>query len=427
VARASGLLAAAHGGVGQRRAAEAGVARAEIRSRVGQQPCHLGVAVVGGVVQGLLAETVAVTGEKPRSSMSATAAAGPAAASTTAARSSAVSWPGRPGVLGQQPSGRRPVRPPSGADEPVDIGAVVRCAVAAQQRRGLGPAGPNTARRSADQPVSESLARGSAPAARRAATTADEASAAASGSASVASFADVGQPATVSCRLYRDGDGRIDGAPSVSQLREVIGEPTAAAAAGAASPGWLDALGRSGRGRVAPAERGLRAVHPAVLRSFAATGRAPEPDNLGEAARPFNAARVLAELADGDFLCLDQTGRISAAYPFSATLTPHTVQIAGGASVHAICAIDALGIARMLRASVAVRSRDPATGEAVTVTVSGADAVWHPATAVVFVGRTASGCAGPSAAVCCEYINFFAATPLRQPGPQLIPRSPAGS
>jgi len=102
------------------------------------------------------------------------------------------------------------------------------------------------------------------------------------------------------------------------------------------------------------------------------------------------------------------TGRISAAYPFSATPTPHKVQIAGGASAYAMCAIDALGMARMLRSSVAIRSADPATGEAVTVTVSGRDAVWHPATAVVFVGRTASDCAGPSAAVCCEYINFFA-------------------
>jgi hypothetical protein len=84
------------------------------------------------------------------------------------------------------------------------------------------------------------------------------------------------------------------------------------------------------------------------------------------------------------------------------------VQIAGGASAYAMCAIDALGMAGMLRASVAIRSADPATGEAVTVTVTGSDAVWHPATAVVFVGRTASECAGPSAAVCCEYINFFA-------------------
>jgi hypothetical protein len=47
----------------------------------------------------------------------------------------------------------------------------------------------------------------------------------------------------------------------------------------------------------------------------------------------------------------------------------------------------------------------------VTVSVSGSDAVWHPATAVVFVGRTACDGAGPSAAVCCEYINFFARHP----------------
>jgi hypothetical protein len=215
-------------------------------------------------------------------------------------------------------------------------------------------------------------------------------------------FARPGQPGTLSCRLYRDSDGRVDGAPSVSQLRQVIGEP----AAGAAGPAWLDALGRNGR--VAPSERGLRAVHQAVLRSFAATGRAPERDLLTEAARPFDPARALAELADGDFLCLDQAGRISAAYPFSATRTPHEVQVEGGVSAYAMCAIDALGMARMLRASVAIRSADPATGEAVTVTVSGSGARWRPAAAVVFVGRTASDCTGPSAAVCCEHINFFA-------------------
>jgi hypothetical protein len=64
-------------------------------------------------------------------------------------------------------------------------------------------------------------------------------------------FAEPGQPASVSCRLYRDSDGRVDGAPTVSQLREVIGEP---AAAEAGSPGWLDALGRS-RPRAGSARR----------------------------------------------------------------------------------------------------------------------------------------------------------------------------
>src|ERR1022692_4149514 len=98
-------------------------------------------------------------------------------------------------------------------------------------------------------------------------------------------FAEPGQPASVSCRLYRDGGGQVDGAPSVSQLRQAIGG-AAATATDAGSPSWLDALGRGGRGRIAPAERGLRAVHQAVLRSFAATGRAPEQGLLDEAARP---------------------------------------------------------------------------------------------------------------------------------------------
>ncbi len=87
-------------------------------------------------------------------------------------------------------------------------------------------------------------------------------------------FARPGHSASVSCRLYRDGDGQAGGAPSVSQLRQAIAA-AAATTAGAGSPGWLDALGRGGRGRVVPDERGLRAVHQAVLRSFAATGRDP--------------------------------------------------------------------------------------------------------------------------------------------------------
>ena len=128
---------------------------------------------------------------------------------------------------------------------------------------------------------------------------------------------------------------------------------------------------------------------------------------LDEAARPFDATQVLAELAEGDFLCLDRAGRISSAYPFSATATPHTIQITGGASAYAMCAIDALGIAGMLHTSVPIRSTDPSNGEPVTVALDGSGAVWNPATAVVFVGRTADQCAGPSAAICCDHVNFF--------------------
>ena len=35
-------------------------------------------------------------------------------------------------------------------------------------------------------------------------------------------FAEPGEPASLSCRLYRDGNGQADGAPSVSQLRQAL-------------------------------------------------------------------------------------------------------------------------------------------------------------------------------------------------------------
>lgn len=40
--------------------------------------------------------------------------------------------------------------------------------------------------------------------------------------------------------------------------------------------------------------------------------------------------------------------------------------------------------------------------------VDGATSTWDPATAVVYVGRAGGQCAGPSASVCCGYMNFFA-------------------
>lgn len=184
--------------------------------------------------------------------------------------------------------------------------------------------------------------------------------------------------------------------------------------------GRPDPVGRGGSGRVAPAEGGLRAVHQQVLRSFATAGRRPEAAELGEAAAPFGTTAdvVLAELHAGDFLRLDAAGQIRAAYPFSAVPTPHVVQIDGGPRVHAMCAIDALGIAAMLGTGVAITSADPRTGDPVAVTVQagGHKAAWEPATTVVFSGRQAS-CgpdSGPgtvpavaAADVCCEYISFF--------------------
>jgi hypothetical protein len=220
-------------------------------------------------------------------------------------------------------------------------------------------------------------------------------------------FAEPGQAPSMSCRLYCDENGQLSGAPSAGQLRQAIGQALAAAA-GPGGPAWLDSLGRAGRGRIAPAERGLRAVHQAVLRSFVHTGTAPDMPSLAKHAAPFEVSQVLAELADGDFVCLDQAGQITAAYPFSALPTRHRARISGAAAVFAMCAIDALGVSAMTGVPVVIESADPSTGDPVTVNVDGATSTWDPATAVVYVGRTGGQCAGPSASVCCGYMNFFA-------------------
>jgi len=219
-------------------------------------------------------------------------------------------------------------------------------------------------------------------------------------------FATPGQLPAMSCRLYRDDSGQAAGAPSVTQIRLAI-ERAEMVAGYAAEPTWLDSLGRAGRGRVAPSERGLRAVHQAVLQSFVRTGVPPDTTSLAEHAAPFDVTEVLAELAGNDFLCVDQAGRITAAYPFSARPTRHRVRLADDAAVFAMCAIDALGISAMTGRSIEIESADPSTGQPIRVHVEGATSTWHPATAVVYVGRARVECAGPSASVCCEHMNFF--------------------
>ncbi len=189
-----------------------------------------------------------------------------------------------------------------------------------------------------------------------------------------------------------------------------------------------------GRG---PAEAGSRplnrrthrAVHQAVLHSLAATGTLPDQELLDDAARPFDTAQALRELAEGDYLCLDSLGQITAAYPFSATATSHKVLITGGAIAYSMCAVDALGISAMVGASVQIRSADPATCEPIFVAVDESGTVWEPDTAVVFAGRTASTrCGGPSRGDLLR--AYGTSSPATQPlrlGPATTQRSPVAS
>ncbi|MGH3375912.1 MAG: alkylmercury lyase family protein [Actinoallomurus sp.] len=232
-------------------------------------------------------------------------------------------------------------------------------------------------------------------------------------------FAAPDTPASVSCRIYRDETGHTEGAPSVGALRRAIEHATRLTAA----PVLPDSVGRSGLGRLAPVDGGLRAVHQQVLRAFAENGNPPSRTELDDAAAPSGTTgrTVLGLLHAGDFLRLDEGGAVSAAYPFSATPTAHAVQVEDGPAAYSMCAIDALGIAAMLGKAVTIRSAEPVTGAPITVTVPAGNgrAVWEPAGAVVFVGQDDTrGCAEPDAEpdaavpsvaadVCCGHINFF--------------------
>ena len=177
-----------------------------------------------------------------------------------------------------------------------------------------------------------------------------------------------------------------------------------------ARPAW-SAGGRLGRtapvDRTAPVEHGQRAVQQLILRSFASTGAPPQQTQLIGTARQYGSDidRVLADLAAGDYLAFDASGAIRAAYPFSGVPTAHHVRIDGGADVHAMCAIDALGMAAMLGRDVRIDSIDPQTGARLTVTIAGGRAHWYPPTMVVFAGALGEG---PSVDTCCSYLNFHA-------------------
>jgi hypothetical protein len=237
-------------------------------------------------------------------------------------------------------------------------------------------------------------------------------------------FAEPGHAASLSCRLYRDETGRTVGAPSVAQLRRALIELAALGSAGGVGTGQDAGVERgccgtaaeaggpansleSRRARTAPNDPAGRAVHHAILRAFAATGRPPAVAELERVAATHGATApdVLVNLHAADAIRLDADHQIAVAYPFSTAPTRHRVRLASGVEVWAMCAIDALGMPAMLDTNAVITSNDPANGRPVTVAVTDVHYLWDPATAVVFLSADAG--TGPSAETCCNDLNFF--------------------
>jgi hypothetical protein len=232
----------------------------------------------------------------------------------------------------------------------------------------------------------------------------------------------------VSCRIYRDEHGQAVPAPSVGQLRDAVAG--AIARMGSVDGGSVDVSRESPlavardevccepvqpgevlsawRVRALPLDPVEKAVHQAILRGVAATGRTPTGSDLDPvtAGSGRTTSEVLAALHELDAIRLTPDGRIAVAYPFSAAPTRHRVRLGDRLEVYAMCAIDALGMSTMLGEDTRIDSVDVTSGHPVTVTMTARGGTgWDPAGAVVFIGADAAS--GPSADRCCDYLNFF--------------------
>ncbi len=149
-------------------------------------------------------------------------------------------------------------------------------------------------------------------------------------------------------------------------------------------------------------------LYRAILLAFPELGQPPTREWLQAKATALGIEADVATsiLADDGLIEWDPTtGAILAAYPFSATPTPHRVELAGAQPVYAMCAVDALGIPFMLGRDAIVISQDPISGGPIQIIVRGAETAWNPQEAVVFVCAPSGASCSDSAS--CTQINFF--------------------
>jgi Alkylmercury lyase len=153
----------------------------------------------------------------------------------------------------------------------------------------------------------------------------------------------------------------------------------------------------------------LRAFHRRLLAGFLTHGGPPLPAVVADIAVELglDPDQALGALAAADLVHPDAAdGTIGVAYPFSGPRTSHQVELAGGPTVCAMCALDALGIPQMTRRDARISSTDPVSGQPVTVDAHHGAWRWQPASTVVLVASAAGGVCGAVADCCCPHINF---------------------
>ncbi len=148
-----------------------------------------------------------------------------------------------------------------------------------------------------------------------------------------------------------------------------------------------------------------RDLHRALLTELLATGQIPPLAELSEATglTPDVVAERLVALADGDYLAFDETERLTCLYPLSTVPTPHVV-IMDGKRRHAMCPIDALGMAAMLGQVIGVEGTCARCGRRLRLEVRPGQLVQFDPPDMVVVARRDE--ARPAAGACCPFTVF---------------------
>lgn len=153
------------------------------------------------------------------------------------------------------------------------------------------------------------------------------------------------------------------------------------------------------------------AVRRYILTQYPLQGRAPTAQDIGQALglTPDDTKTILQRLHAWDMLSLEEeSSMIHLAYPFSSVPTLHVVkfdQWSEAKPAYAQCAIDALGMAFMLRRDLSITSSCASCAKAITITMRDQAIVTHsPSETVVWAGTIQEG---PAANSACPAINFF--------------------
>jgi mercuric reductase len=142
----------------------------------------------------------------------------------------------------------------------------------------------------------------------------------------------------------------------------------------------------------------------AILELYARLGRAPAPEEIGMASE--HVFTLLHRQAKRDLVVLDGD-RLTGAYPLTDRRTEHRVRVEGP-TLHAMCAIDALGVGAMYGTSSVIESRCRLCRAAIDITTADRGRRLEtvlPAETMVLAGIAYRG--GCAATSLCTTIAFF--------------------